>query len=61
MSLEKTFPVYKKIHASGNVGYRVDVGIVGGKRVFKSFPLRASAIKFQKRCRELDARKKPGP
>lgn len=59
MSLEKTFPIYKKNHASGNVGYRVDMGVMGGKRVFKSFPTEAAAEKFQRRCIEAEAKKKP--
>ncbi|MBN8421697.1 MAG: site-specific integrase [Verrucomicrobia bacterium] len=59
MSLEKSFPIYKKTHASGNVGWRVDMGLVGGKRVFKSFPNEAAAAKFQKRCLEAEAKKKP--
>ena len=59
MSLEKTFPIYKKTHASGNVGYRVDMGFIGGRRVFKSFPSLESAERFQKRCLTAEARKKP--
>ncbi|MBL8030688.1 MAG: hypothetical protein JNN11_05590, partial [Candidatus Doudnabacteria bacterium] len=59
MSLEKTFPIYKKVHASGNIGYRVDMGIVAGKRTFKPFPTEEAAKNFQKRCLEIEARKKP--
>lgn len=59
MSLEKTFPIYKKIHASGNIGFRVDMGYIGGKRTFKSFPTEEAARNYQKRCLEIEARKKP--
>lgn len=59
MSLEKSFPIYKKNHASGNIGWRVDMGVVGAKRVFKHFPTETDARKFQKRCLEVEARKKP--
>lgn len=59
MSLEKTFPIYKKVHASGNVGWRVDMGVVGGKRVFKSFTKETSAKVYQKRCLEAQAKRKP--
>lgn len=41
MSAPKTFQIYEKHHASRNVGYRADVGIIDGARVFKSFPTRA--------------------
>ena len=59
MSLEKTFPIYKKVHASGNIGYRVDMGVVAGRRTFKPFPTLAAAQAFQRRCLEIEARKKP--
>jgi integrase len=59
VSLEKSFPIYKKTHASGNVGWRVDMGFVGSKRIFKSFPDEASALRFQKRCLETQAKKRP--
>lgn len=59
MSLEKTFPIYKKTHASGNVGYRVDMGPIGGKRVFKSFATQEAAERFRQRCLETQKKKKP--
>lgn len=59
MSLEKSFPIYKKAHASGNVGYRVDMGEMGGKRIFKSFPTQEAAERFQRRCIESQKKKKP--
>lgn len=59
MSLEKTFPIYKKVHASGNIGYRVDMGMVAGKRKLKSFPTEEAAENFRRRCLEIEARKKP--
>ena len=59
MLLEKTFPIYKKVHACGNVGYRVDMGFIGKKRVLKSFATLEEAERFQKRCLEVEARKRP--
>ena len=59
MSVEKSFPIYGKTHASGNTGYRVDMGFIGGKRVFKSFPTKEAAERFQRRCLEAEAKKKP--
>lgn len=59
MSLEKTFPIYKKTHKSGNVGFRVDMGKIGKKRIFKSFPSEASAQTFQRKCLAAEAKKKP--
>ncbi len=59
MSGEKTFPIYKKVHASGNVGYRVDMGVMKGKRVFKSFGTMFEAERFQAKCIETEARKRP--
>lgn len=59
MNLEKTYPIYKKIHASGNVGYRVDMGVIGNKRTFRSFPTHEAAERFQKKCLKAEAKKKP--
>ena len=59
MSLEKTFPIYKKTHKSGNVGFRVDMGKIGKKRIFKSFPDEESAKRFQTQCLKAEAKKRP--
>lgn len=59
MSVEKSFPIYGKTHASGNVGYRVDMGFIGGKRIFKSFPTKEAAERFQRKCLDAEAKKKP--
>lgn len=59
MSLEKSFPIYKKVHASGNVGWRVDMGKLNGKRTFKSFPTEAAAKRHQVRCLEAQAKQRP--
>lgn len=59
MKLEKTFPIYTKIHASGNVGWRVDMGYIQGKRRYIGFPTEADAKRHQKRCLELQAKQRP--
>ena len=59
MSASKTFQIYARKHASGNVGYRVDLGLVEGKRTFKSFPSRDAAEKFRGRCLKEQAHKHP--
>ena len=56
---QKSYPIYEKRHASGNVGYRVDMGVLNDKRVFKSFQTKEAAERFQLKCRETDARNKP--
>jgi len=59
MSAPKKFAIYEKRHASGNVGFRVDLGLVNGKRSFKSFPTREAAEKFRKGHLEKAAAKNP--
>ncbi len=59
MSAKKSFAVYEKRHASGNVGYRVDLGLVNGKRKFKSFDSREKAETFSKKCQKLEVQKNP--
>jgi integrase len=59
MGANKAFAVYEKKHASGSIGYRVDLGLVGGKRTFKSFSNRADAEAFQGKCLKGDAHKNP--
>ena len=59
MSAPKTFAVYEKKHASGNVGYRVDLGLVNGKRTFKNFPSRVKAQEFSSKCLKAEAQKHP--
>ena len=59
MSAPKTFKIYEKHHASGNLGYRVDMGIIGGRRVFKSFSTKAAAEKHRIACVEAEEKKKP--
>ena len=59
MSAAKSFAVYEKRHASGNVGYRVDLGLVNGKRCFKNFTIREAAETFSKKCFKLEAQKNP--
>jgi len=51
--------VYEKKHASGNVGCRVDLGLVNGKRTFKSFPTREKAVAFSRKCLKAEAQKHP--
>jgi len=53
MSAKKSFSVYEKRHASGNVGYRVDLGLVNGKRMFKNFESRVKAEEFSRKCLKL--------
>ena len=59
MGTVKSFPIYKKRHASGNLGYRVDMGIVRGKRTFKSFTSEEKAQRFQRSCLEAAAKERP--
>ena len=59
MSAPKTFAVYEKKHASGNVGYRVDLGLINGKRTFKNFPSRVKAHEFSRKCLKAEAQKHP--
>ena len=59
MGAHKAFAVYEKKHASGNVGYRVDLGLIGGKRTFKNFAAKADAEAFQKKCLKAEAHKNP--
>ncbi len=59
MSAAKTFAVYEKKHASGNVGYRVDLGLVNGKRTFKNFPSQVKAQEFSRKCLKAEAQKHP--
>jgi len=59
MAGEKTFQIYEKRHASGNVGYRLDMGMINGRRSFKSFKTRAEAEKFQKKQLTAQARSNP--
>ena len=55
----KKFAVYEKKHASGNIGFRVDLGRINGKRTFQFFSTRASAEKFRQRCLTEEAHKSP--
>ena len=48
VSASKSFAVYEKKHASGNVGYRVDLGLVNGKRTFKNFSSKVKAQEFSR-------------
>ena len=59
MSAPKSFAVYEKKHASGNVGFRVDLGLINGKRSFKNFPTQEAAKKFRTRCLKEEAQKHP--
>jgi integrase len=59
MSAPKSFQIYEKRHASGNVGYRVDLGLVNGKRAFKHFPTREKAEAGRKRLQREQAAKNP--
>ena len=59
MRQDKSFAIYEKRHASGNVGYRVDLGVVKGKRSFKSFSNRKDAEDFRDRHLNTVAQKHP--
>ena len=59
MSAPKTFAVYEKKHASGNIGYRVDLGLVNGKRTFRNFPSQVKAQEFSRKCLHAEAQKHP--
>jgi site-specific recombinase XerD len=59
MAAPKTFKIYPKRHASGNLGYRVDLGLVGGKRTFKSFKTLEAAERYRLKCDQEEAAKKP--
>jgi len=59
VSGQKSFAIYEKKHASGNVGYRVDLGLVNGKRTFKNFKTRETALDFRRKCLKAEAQKHP--
>jgi hypothetical protein len=59
VSGEKSFAIYEKKQASGNVGYRVDLGLVNGKRTFKNFLTREKAQDFRRKCLKAEAQKHP--
>jgi hypothetical protein len=59
MSAKKSFAVYEKRHASSSIGYRVDLGLVNGKRKFKSFDSREKAEVFSKKCLKLEVQRNP--
>ena len=59
MGVHKAFAVYEKKHASGNVGCRVDLGLVGGKRTFKSFATKSDAEAFRRKCLKAESHKNP--
>ena len=59
MPSEKSFPIYTKRHASGRVGYRVDLGMVNGKRSFKPFKNEHEAKAFQRKLRTKAAEMNP--
>lgn len=41
------------------MGYRVDLGLVGGKRTFKNFATKVDAEAFQRKCLKAKAHKNP--
>ena len=59
MSAKKSFAIYEKRHASGNVGFRVDLGLVNGKRSFKNFETKEKAEAFSQKCLKLETQKNP--
>ena len=59
MPQKKSFAIYEKRHASGNVGFRVDLGLVKGKRSFKSFEFQKDAEAFRDRHLKAEAQKHP--
>src|SRR5213082_3013328 len=59
MNSKKSFAIYEKKHASGNVGYHIDLGKINGKRSFKSFPTREAAERFREKCIKDEAHKHP--
>jgi len=48
MPTVKSFPSYKKRHASGNVGYRLDLGVINRKRAFQRFKSEGAAKEFRR-------------
>jgi integrase len=44
-------PIYKRTHRSGQVGYLVDLGLVNGERVRKTFPSKQEAETFAAQAR----------
>lgn len=59
MSAPKSFQIYEKRHASGNVGYRLDLGLLNGKRTFKHFPSRDKAEAAQRKLQREHAARNP--
>jgi|GEM_PF-1254672 len=50
MKTEKQFKIYEKRRASGAVQYRVDLGMVNGKRVQKNFGSKEAAEAYRNQC-----------
>jgi integrase len=59
MPSEKSFPIYQKRHASGRVGFRLDLGVVNGKRSFKPFKTEEEAKALQRKLRTNAAKTNP--
>ena len=59
MSAPRSFPIYERKHASGSSGYRVDMGMSNGRRIYKSFKTKEQAERFQTKCIKLEAQKDP--
>jgi integrase len=58
--VKNEFQIYKKTHRSGNVGWVVSLGMVKGKRKFRSFPTLEQAQAFKAKCIEKEALSNPG-
>jgi len=59
MSASKSFAIYEKKHASGRVGFRVDLGLINGRRRFKHFPTREKADAARSKLLKDQAAKNP--
>lgn len=59
MRVKKEFQIYSKTHRSGNVAWVVSLGMVNGKRKFKSCSSLEEAQQFKAKCEEKDALKNP--
>ena len=59
MRVKTEFQIYERTHRSGNKGWIVSLGMVQGKRKFKSFSTIEEAQQYKAQCEEKQALKTP--
>jgi hypothetical protein len=50
VTTSKKFKIYERKRASGNIGYRVDLGEINGRRKFKDFGSKEAAEAYRNQC-----------